>query len=204
VILKKLSLYCTLILFLGGFANQLNAQSNKLFYTYIGPTAGFGYNIASYKYWDKSSETLEHSSFSGPYADVGCLAAIFTKRFTADLRIVYSMNFNDGKYKVFHPAFTMCGKYFWEINNTFSFAAGLGLYIETPPATSKYYESAGFQIPLSLYVNVTQESKLFFEIAPKLGYYWGADEIPNSSLFGNNYKRSLGINVGYLFKIGRI
>ena len=187
-----------------GFANQLNAEENRLFYTYIGPTIGVGYNMASYKYWDKTSDTLESSSFSGTYADFGCYGAVFVDRFIADIRIVYSMNFNDSEHKVFHPSFIVNGKYSWIINDYLLWTVGFGLYLDTPPATSKYYMSAGFQIPISLYINTTQDSKMFFEIAPKLGYYRGSDDIPSSSLFDNNYKISVGINIGYLFKIGRI
>jgi hypothetical protein len=191
-------------LFFGGFANQLNAQENTLFYTYIGPIVGLGYNIASYKYWDRTSDTLKSSSFSVPYTDIGCYGAVFVDRFIADIRIVYSMNFNDGENRVFHPSFVMNGKYSWPINENTSWAVGFGIYLDMPPATSKYYGAAGFQIPISWHKTITQDSRLFFEFAPKLGYYKGAENIPGSSLFDNNYKISLGINMGYLFKIGRI
>jgi len=156
-------------LFLGGFANQLNAEPsdpNTLFYTYIGPTIGMGFNMASYKYWDRNSDTLESTSFSGAYVDFGCYGAVFVDRFIADIRIVYSMNFNDGTHKVFHPSLTMTGKYVWDINDSISWALGMGLYLETPPATSKHYGSSGFVFPVSLYMNVFQDSKLFLGLVP--------------------------------------
>jgi len=196
-----------------GFANQLNAQlaqttqepqASKLFYTYIGPTLGLGYNMASYKYWDKSSEILRSTSFSGPYVDFGCSAAVFVNRIIADIRIVYSMHFNDEKHKVYHPTFVINGKYSWEIDHIFTFTAGLGLYAETPPVNTKYYVSSGFQFPLSLYLNATPESKIFAELVPQLGYYRGMHNTPGSSLFDKHYRISIGINMGYLFRVGRI
>jgi len=204
VYIKSIIVFCVFLLF---FASQLNAQErqdNTLFYTYIGPTLGLGYNFASYKYWDTSSDNLRSTSFSGPFVDFGCSAAIFVDRFIGDLRIVYSMNFNDGKHKVFHPMFIINGKYSWEIDDVFSFAAGLGIYTETPPATSKYYVSSGFQIPLSVYINTSPESKLFFEFVPKLGYYKGSHNVPGDSLFDKRYKVSFGVNAGYLFRVGRL
>ena len=119
------------------------------------------------------------------------------------------MNFNDGEHKVFHPLTSMNLKYSWPINQNIlnqniSWAAGFGLYLDMPPATSKYHGSAGFQFPISLHMDIGQDYKLFFELAPRLGYYRDSENIPRSSFFDNRYKMSLGINIGYLFKVGRI
>jgi hypothetical protein len=173
---------------------------NVLFYTYIGPFAGAGYNIISYSEWNSQQNVQETRKVSGMNLSGGCSFQIYANNFAGDRKAGYMYNMNDGTHVIQHPFFSIYGKYLWMLRPELYAGTGLGLYMETPPATSGYDGGAGVQVPASLVYNLGMDSKFFTDLEFRYGRYQYGNNYDTDSA----YKFSVQLSLGYIFKIGRL
>lgn len=160
-------------------------------YTYLGPSLSFAYNKAEYDDWiDNSTKTKKMTGYS--FAG-GLALNIFADPLCGDFQLKYTYNKLD--YTLTFLEIDVTGKYLYPLNNSFSVGAGLGLYFETPPSNRSHNGSAGLQFPLTLLHNISQNTKIYMDLYYKYGSF-GIGE--------NTESMSAGINVGLIFKVGRI
>ena len=168
--------------------------TRQLNFTYAGPVAGFGFNSIKHRDWFDDTNMRETRSISGQYFSGGCMFYIIAKNITGDFSLRYLYNANDDD-TLWHFSFAASGKYLHPLSEVFSLAGGLGMYIETGPANKAYSGSAGVQVPVGVVVTTSHNTRLIFDIIGKYGYY---------GLGEDSRKLSYGINLGFLFKVGRI
>lgn len=184
-----------LIIILLIFTNALYAQDvrddESLNYTYLGPVFSYGINKVEYTDWfDNSTETKK---MSGSIYSGGLALNIFADNLCGDFQVKYAYNQLD--FTLTYMEFSMSGKYLYPLNSLFSLGAGLGLYIETPPSSNGHNGSAGVQLPLTLLINTSPGTKLYIDFFTRYGSFG----------IGENTKSfSMGANVGFIFKVGRI
>ena len=185
-----------LILVLLLLTKVLNAQETvvdeeSLNFTYMGPSISSAYNYVEYTDWFKTSTKTKKTSgflFSG-----GVALSVFADELCGDFQIHYAYDQLDTA--VTYLEFIINGKYYYPLDNYVSLGGGLGLYLDTPPSNVDHNGSAGVQIPLSVLINTTPGSKLFIDIVTRYGSFG----------IGENTKAiSVGINAGFVFKVGRI
>lgn len=174
---------------------NLHAQEARddasLNYTYIGPVASASYMKVEYRDWiNNSTQTKKMSGNS--YAG-GIAIDIFSKNLCGDFHLKYNSSQLD--YTITNLEYSMSGKYLYNLNENVSIGAGLGCYFESPPSNQDHDGSAGIQLPFTAVFNTTPDSKLFFDLFVRYGSF-GIGE--------NSQVISAGINVGFLYKVGRI
>ena len=170
---------------------QEAGEGTGLNYTYLGPALSVSYTQVEYTDWiNDSTQTKKMSGYS--FAG-GIAMAIFTKNLCGDFHLKY--NYSQLDYAITFLEFSMSGKYLYFINDYISIGAGLGFYCETPPSNQEHNGAAGLQLPLTVIFNTTPDTKLFFDLLPRYGTF-GKGE--NSKVI------SAGINVGFIYKVGRI
>ncbi len=189
---KKYSIFIFLLLCISGSANAQDVKDTAgMNYTYIGPVLSASYTQVEYRDWiDNSTQTKKMSGTS--YAG-GIAIDIFAGELCGDFHLKYSYSQLD--YAITCLEFSMSGKYLFTINDYFSLGAGLGLYFETPPSNQEHNGATGLQLPLMALFNTTPDSKLFFDLFARYGTF-GKGE--------NSQVLSAGINVGFVYKVGRI
>ncbi|HNX24244.1 MAG TPA: hypothetical protein PKG60_09355 [Spirochaetota bacterium] len=175
--------------------NAVNAQEireeESLNFTYLGPVLSYAYNKVEYTDWFETS--TEKKEMSGYIYSGGLALNIFADNLCGDFQLKYAYNQLD--FTMTYMEFSIAGKYFYSLNNYVSLGAGLGMYLETPPSNQEHNGSAGLQIPFTLLINTTPDSKLFIDIFSRYGSFG----------IGENTKSiSAGVNVGFIFKVGRI
>jgi len=185
-------------------ADEQNEERKVLFYTFIGPVAGFGHNHLKYYDWNTTDNLYESNKINGFYFNGGCAINIFVHNFVGDFRIEYLYNMNDGTHQVHNMLFSVLGKYMWDLTELFSMGTGLGIYFETPPSNVSYNGSGGAQIPLSFMFKTTFDTRLIVDLLCRYGYYGYNDDSARTSISENSSKLSYGITIGFLFKVGRI
>lgn len=173
-------------------AAEEETVNKELYFTYIGPVIGFGYNYIKYSDWFGTERDTQ--KLSGIYFSGGCAFNLYTSFLVGDFKLQYVFNKNEN-YPVLHLVFSASGKYLWKITSLFSIAAGLGIYLETPPSNKNYKGSAGFLLPAGIIFDTTFNTKLVVDIIGRYGFY---------GLGEDSTKVSFGINAGFLFKVGRI
>ncbi len=167
-------------------------KASDLYYTYVGPIAGFGMHNTWHKDWfDSKTET---KSFSGLYTSGGALLNICVNNVIGDFRILYTYN-TGSEYNLMHMTYEISAKYAWKINETFKFTAGLGMFFHSPPSNKDYNSSAGVELPLGTIIKTTESTRLLFDIVCQFGSY---------GLGEDSLKLSYGLNIGFMFKVGRI
>ncbi len=177
------------------FTNTLNAQEiredESLNITYMGPALSYAQNQVEYTDWFETS--TETKKMSGSVYSGGLALNIFADPFCGDFQLKYAYNQLD--FAMTYMEFSLSGKYFYPVSTYVSLGGGLGLYLETPPSNKDHNGSAGLQLPLSLLFNTSAGTKLFIDIFARYGTF-GIGENTNSI--------SAGVNVGFIFKVGRI
>ena len=186
---KKYSILILLFLFLDGVTQAQDTTGMN--YTYLGPVVSASYTQVEYRDWIDDStqkEKMSGTSYAG-----GIAVEIFAKNLCGDFQLKY--NYSQLDYTITFLEFSMSGKYLYFINDYISIGAGLGFYFETPPSNQDHNGATGLQLPLTAIFNTTPDSKLFFDFIPKYGTFG----------IGQNSKvLSAGINIGFVYKVGRI
>jgi hypothetical protein len=172
--------------------SQTMEDTGSLNFTYLGPVLSFGYNKVEYTDWFATSTETEKTS--GYITSGGLAFNIFAYKFCGDIQIKYAMNHLKETLKYIEVS--AAGKYFFlEINDYISLGGGLGIYLEIPAPNAKQNGSAGLQLPLTLLVDTTRDTKLFMDVYCRYGSF-GIGTDTNSI--------SVGTNIGFIFKVGRI
>jgi hypothetical protein len=170
-------------------------QKRELFYTYIGPVAGFGGNYIWKKGWDNVNNIQQDYSYQGLFVKGGLMLNVFAKNFSGDFTIEYnySMNQVDPVMGIF---LKITGKYVFKISEVFNLALGVGGYFETPPSNNPEFKGgAGVQVPFGMIINTTQDTKLILDFYARFGYY---------GLGVGSTKLSYGMALSFLFKVGTL
>ena len=187
-----------ILIFMAKTANsQTMEDTNSLNFTYLGPVLSMAYNKVEYTDWFETSPGIastETKKMSGYITSGGLTFNIFSDQFCGDLQIKYAMNHLEQTLKYIEVS--AAGKYFfYQISDFISFGGGLGIYLEIPTSNEKHNGSAGLQVPLTMLVDTTRDTKLFMDVYFRYGSF-GIGENTNSI--------SIGTNVGFIFKVGRI
>lgn len=207
--MKKTSItaiFFFLTLILSGAAARAEEKELRkvLFYTYVGPVIGFGYNHIKYKEWNQATSLYGTEYVSGPHFNGGCALNLHAENFIGDFRIEYMYNLNDGNHVITHFFYSIFGKYRWPINEMFGITSGLGIYFETPPSNTQYNGCAGLQVPVGVIVKTSFDTRLFADFVTRFGYYGYDDNNAKIKLSDSSYKVSYGLQIGFLFKVGRL
>lgn len=185
-------------------AQETPGPRKVLFYTYVGPVAGFGYNHIKYKTWDTTLNLHTDAKTHGFQATGGAMFNVFINNVIGDFRVEYIFNHNGGEHVVHHLFWSIFGKYRWQLTELISIATGAGIYFETPPSNLTYSGTAGVQVPLGIIINTTFETRLIIDLVGRFGLYGYDDAIGKVEISDNSYKASYGITVAFLFKVGRL
>ena len=181
------------------FTAHAAAAERQLIYTYIGPVAGGGLSNIRYSDWFQNKfPEQETKKIFGYFFHIGfttCLISRVAKNldFLGDFSIQYMHNQNEKPLD--HLYYTISGKIGWSFADFVTPALGIGLFFETPPSNRKYSSGGGFRVPLAVYFNTTYDTKLFVEGSAMYGFI-GVGE--------KSTKFSYGVNLGFIFRVGRI
>ena len=173
---------------------EMEPESTMLYYTFIGPVAGFGFNHITQNDWDNSINARDSKKFRGYYSNAGILFSITADSLQGDFRLKYNYNSGDNG-TLMHLYYSAAGRYLYTINNLISLTAGPGLYFESPPSNKSYSGSAGLYFPLGLILNTGFDTRLIFDISSQYGFFGIGEE---------STKFSYGLELGFIFKVGRI
>lgn len=197
-IIKTIALIiCTLTVMLTPlalYAEEQNATERELFFTYIGPIFSVGGNHLYQSDWFSDKNKQGEYNYTGYFVSGGFIISVFVKDFMGDFTMQYIHNFNEPG-ELYHLFYTVSGKWVWKVSKLFHITMGLGLYFETPPSNEDYGGAAGGQIPIGGIFNTTFDTKFVFDFYARYGFF-GLGEYSS--------KVSYGMNVGFLFKVGRI
>lgn len=175
------------------FSTVVNAQ--ELFFTYVGVIAQGGINSTNYQGWvNTQQETIKSK---GSVYGGGILTTIFVHQFSGEFSLTYAQYSSDSTpdLSVGHPLATVKGKYYYPLNKVFQPGLGIGLYLDLPPASTRYNGGAGGNISLSLLVTLSTEIKTIIDIYAQYGSF-GMGE--------SSTKTEGGISVGVVYKVGRL
>ena len=192
--MQKIKLYIVFSILVFSTIN-LSAQEVRddasLNYTYIGPVLSTFYDKVEYRDWiDNSTRTEKMSGYS---LSGGIAIDIFAKDLCGDFHLKY--NYSQLDYTITNLEFSMSGKYLYSLNEYISIGAGLGCYFESPPSNREHNGSAGVQLPLTAIINTTPDTKLFIDLLARYGSF-GIGE--------NSKVLSAGMNIGFVYKVGKI
>ena len=176
------------------------AQDSHSFYTYIGPYLGVGYNLISYQEWDRISNTQATINANGPHGVAGVTLQLYMNEIIGDFKVGYMYNMNDGDHSAYHLQCAISLKYMWQLENGMHLGTGLGIYTETPPSTGGYDGGAGFILPVCAVFNISETTKAFTELEFRLGSYGNSSDMAA----GESRKIALGLQAGFLFRIGKV
>lgn len=172
--------------------NRLRGED--LFFTYTGVSAGGGIDYIEYKDWFADEEKTGTKDISGNYIYGGAMIDIFVDYFIGEFSLNYIRNSND-EVPVSHLFYTATGKYACKINGLLELTAGIGLYLETPPASESYNSGGGVNGVIGTVFNIGREWKFIFDFTGRYGHF-GIGE--------DSTRYSFGANLGALYKVGRI
>ena len=175
-------------------AQKPESTERELFYTYIGPLFSAGFNHLYQSDWFSDKNRQGDYNYRGSFVSGGFVICIFLKNFTGDFSMQYMHNFNEPG-ELYHLFYSISGKWVFKVSKPFHITTGLGLYFETPPSNEDYGGAAGGQILAGGIFNTTFNTKLFFDFFARYGFF-GLGEYSS--------KVSYGINLGFIFKVGRI
>ncbi|MDR3237877.1 MAG: hypothetical protein LBT84_05170 [Spirochaetia bacterium] len=177
------------------------AEERQLFYTYAGPFIGAAYNMIKYPEWDSSVPPKQRDlTVNGPAYTIGGAFQVYADQFAGDFRIGYMNNQNDGSHAVQHLQWSLCVKYLWGIDENIFVGTGLGIYIETPPASGGYDGSGGIQLPASFVYNYSNTVKLFADLEFRIGSYGHSSNMGDD----DSRKMAIGLTAGVVFNVGRL
>jgi len=195
----KRTILALIILVATAASLPIQAQDNKekkrdLIFTYIGPVMSGGFNHLYQSDWYEDTDRQEQRNYTGGFISGGFIISIFMEQFTGDFTMQYMHNFNKPG-ELYHLFYSVSGKWLWKVSKPFNITMGAGLYFETPPSNEEYNGAAGGQIPIGGVWNATSGTKLMFDFFVRYGFF-GLGEYSS--------KLSYGINVAFVFKVGRI
>jgi hypothetical protein len=168
------------------------AEERDLIYTFIGPVGGAGMSNVTYSDWNN---LYSKKKFSGYYLSGGVSIWVVSKWLVGDFSIQYMYNDNNKEGELHHLYYTISGRIGVNLGTVAIFAPGIGLYFESPPSNRKYLGGAGFRVPVAFLFNTTFDTKLFLDGSVMYGWYGMGDK---------SAKFFYGINLGFIFKVGRI
>ncbi len=187
-------IYLFLLIFFTG-SGFLSAQTVKelsgLNYTYLGPVFSISHDKVEYKDWFETEQGTKN--MSGLSLSGGLSLQIFVESFCGDFQIKYTRSSYDFSLDLLEAS--LQGKYLWGINNYLSAGTGLGLYSSTALSNSDHKGSAGFQLPLSAVITLSETWKVFFDVFARYGSF-GMGE--------GSRQISFGTNLGLVYRVGRI
>jgi len=168
----------------------------ELFFTYVGPTLGFGMNSLSYSGWSSDSDKRISKTISGYFVNGGFLCDIFVRNFIGEFTLEYIANFNSGEpdVSVQNMIFTSAVKYSYLLKENFFLTGGLGVYVETPPSDRSYH-GGGPNAAIGAIYDFSRDLKLVFDVLFRYGY---------TNLGDDTTKFSYGAKIGVVYKVGRI
>ena len=170
-------------------------RGREIIYTFIGPTATSSLNWVNFhNFYYGNTPYRETESLSGINYGGGIIFAIYSDRFSGDFSINF-LNNTLGNLSLYHLHYTSSGRLNIHLGETFGFTPGIGLYFESAPSNEKLSGGGGLYIPVGLIINTSFDTKLFFDVFFKYGFFGLGD---------NSTKLSIGINLGFVFKVGRI
>ncbi len=171
---------------------QLNGE--ELFFTYAGLSFSGGIDRIEYKDWFQDELKRDTKNVTGVYYSGGVILNIYVKNMIGELEVLYISNIND-EIPVSHILYNAAGKYSFELNKKFSLTAGLGLYLETPPASKSYNSGGGFTGLAGVVYSLSWDWKLVFDINARSGHF-GIGE--------DSTRISSGVKLAFMYKVGRI
>jgi hypothetical protein len=173
------------------------AAEEERYYTYLGAVFGAGINKIHYNGW--FDDQYGSQSISGSYYSGGFIFQVYVKQFIGEFTVQYDMNSNSDTKNpdtsVSHPLYTFVAKYTYPLGADFFAAGGLGLYMETPPATAKYDGGGGPAVTLGMLYEINIDWKIVFDFNLRYGQF-GIGE--------DSTKLCYGITIGVVRNVGRI
>lgn len=187
-------LFTTIILFAAFALTEKNAHSEELFFTYVGPSVSYNYNFVKYQDWiiDKNDTVnYRNSGFTG-----GIFTQIFVGRISGEmsLNLEYDLLSGSPDLTMYHLTWTGIGKFAFYQTTKWSISGGLGVYLETPPATNSY-DGGGAIITSGFNYKIGENQLISTDIYSSFG---------NFGLGQDSSKINVGVKVAYGFKVGRI
>ena len=177
-------------------AAQVVKEEGELYFTYVGPSIGGGRNQIAYRGWSSESNARESKLISGNYINGGFILDIFVKNMIGEFGLDYVNNFSSGKpdVSVQHLMLTSAGKFAYSLNNFSALTCGVGVYLETPPA-SRSYRGGGLNGVIGAVFDISRDWKIIFDFVCRYGFFGIGDD---------SSKLSLGGKIGVVYKVGRI
>jgi len=170
-------------------------EVEKLHFTYIGTIIGGGINKINYKNWFNDRRRTEN--ISGTYYSGGAVLNVFVYQFIGEFSFQYIMNSSNSSPDISnqHLILNAIGKYSYFLKNNFFLTSGLGLYLDSPPANNDYDCGSGPLIVIGMIYELSREMRIFSDLIGRYGSF---------GLGQGSSKISYGINIGVVYKVGRI
>jgi len=192
----RISTIFFLLIFMAKIAHSQTAEDiTNLNFSYLGPALSFAYNNVKYTDWFETTQpSTETKKMSGYIASGGIAFNIFAADFCGDLQIKYANNNLENTLKYIEVS--AAGKYlFYQVSNEITLGSGLGIYLEIPMPNEKNNGSAGLQLPFTILVDTSRDTKLFMDVFFRYGTFGTGTDTRSISV---------GSNVGFIFKVGRV
>lgn len=168
------------------------AAEREPVYTFVGLTVGGGMNKVVYTDW---YNLYQDRTMSGYYVDSGVSFWVVSKWLMGDFTLQYRYNNFKAEGELHHLYCTISGRIGIPLGSVAILAPGVGIYIESPPANRKFNGGAGIRVPLAFLFNTTFDTKLFINGSFMYGWFGKGD---------SGEKMSYGVDLGFIFKVGRI
>lgn len=172
--------------------SALNGED--LFFTYIGVSAGGGFDYIELNDWFKDEAKRDTKNISGSYLCGGIILNIYVKNLAGEFTLQYINNVNN-EIPVNHMMYNAAGKYLFTLTKSFFLTAGIGMYLESPPSNRDYNGGGGGSALCGIVFSPGRDWKLIFDAIGRYGYF-GIGE--------KSTRYSYGAKIGVLYKIGRI
>ena len=158
-----------ILIFMAKIANAQTLGDTSLNYTYMGPVFSTAYNKVKYTDWFETS--TERKTMSGKILAGGLTFNIFADEFSGDLQIKYAVNHLEETFRYIEVS--LAGKYFfYKMNNYFSLGGGFGMYLEIPKPSDRNNSSGGLQLPLTILIETSRDTKLFIDGYCRYGTFY--------------------------------
>ncbi len=174
-------------------AVPVSAQQ-ELFFTYIGAVLGGGTASIDYNEW--VVDHRESKSATGTWFSGGMLLDVVVRDIIGEFSMqAVNTGASEDTVASFRLMYSVSGKYAFRLNESFFLCPGLGLYLETGPSNKDYDGGAGLAATAGLGWMFYRDWILLFDIIGRYGSYGLGEEAT---------MLSYGINLGVVYKIGRL
>ncbi len=169
-------------------------QAEDRIFTFLGPAFSGGVNKITYNDWfDNETGTKK---VAGNFYGGGIQLDVFAAPLVGEFIIQYLSNSaSETEIAVNHLYFGFTGKYAYYPTSVFALAPGMGLYVETPPASKRYDGGGGFTASLGFIIHFTQDLRFILDAQGRYGSFGMGED---------SRKISYGINVGLVYKVGSL